>query len=108
MGGAESLTVGLNHLDRFAWIGAFSAGWLNTNYVAQFPTLVAKANDKLRWLWIGCGKDDRLLASNPHFCEWLQSENIRFTWVESPGAHSFLVWRRHLGEFAPLLFQGDK
>jgi enterochelin esterase family protein len=25
MGGAESLYVGLNHLDRFAWIGAFSS-----------------------------------------------------------------------------------
>ena len=26
MGGAESLRIGLNGLDKFAWIGAFSAG----------------------------------------------------------------------------------
>jgi hypothetical protein len=31
MGGTESLTVGLNTLDRFDWIGAFSSGGLNTN-----------------------------------------------------------------------------
>jgi enterochelin esterase-like enzyme len=105
MGGAESLTVGLNHLDRFAWVGAFSSGGLNTNYVAQFPALDSNANDKLRLLWIGCGKDDRLLGSNQQFCEWLRSKNIHYTWVESPGAHSFLVWRRYLCEFAPLLFQ---
>ena len=29
MGGAESLLTGLNHLDTFAWIGAFSAGGLD-------------------------------------------------------------------------------
>ncbi len=108
MGGAESLTVGLNHLDRFAWVGAFSAGGLDTNYAAQFPALGSKANDKLRLLWIGCGRDDHLLAGNQQFCGWLQSQNIRYTWVESAGAHSFLVWRRYLGEFAPLLFQGKQ
>jgi enterochelin esterase family protein len=31
MGGSESLMVGLNALDRFAWLGAFSSGGLNTN-----------------------------------------------------------------------------
>ena len=57
MGGAESLAVGLNHLDRFAWIGAFSSGGLNTNFAAQFPTLDAKASKQLRLLWIACGKE---------------------------------------------------
>ena len=37
MGGAESLTVGLTTLDRFAWIGAFSSGGVNTNYASSFP-----------------------------------------------------------------------
>ncbi len=108
MGGTESLVTGLNHLDRFAWVGAFSSGGLNTNYAAQFPALDSKANDKLRLLWIACGKDDRLLESNQQFCGWLKSENIRYTWTESAGAHSFLVWRRDLGEFAPLLFQNKQ
>ena len=108
MGGTESLTVGLNHLDRFAWVGAFSSGGLNTNFPAQFPALNAKANDKLRLLWIGCGREDRLIESNKQFCDWLKSQNVRYTWVESPGVHSFRVWRRNLAEFAPLLFQGKK
>jgi enterochelin esterase-like enzyme len=105
MGGTESLAVGLNHLDRFAWVGAFSSGGLNTNFAAQFPALDAKANDRLRLLWIACGKEDGLLKPNQQFCDWLRSENIRFTWVESPGGHSFRVWRRYLAEFAPLLFK---
>jgi enterochelin esterase family protein len=105
MGGAESLTVGLNHLDRFAWIGAFSSGGLNTNYAAQFPTLDGRANVRLRRLWISCGKDDGLIGSNRAFVQWLESKNVKCEWTEVPGAHSWRVWRRNLAAFAPLLFQ---
>ncbi|HEX4349214.1 MAG TPA: alpha/beta hydrolase-fold protein, partial [Verrucomicrobiae bacterium] len=108
MGGAESLVTGLNHLDRFAWIGAFSSGGVNTNYAAQFPALNSTANQKLHLLWIACGKDDRLLDANKQFCNWLTSENINYTWTESSGWHSFLVWRRDLCQFAPLLFQKSR
>jgi enterochelin esterase-like enzyme len=105
MGGAESLTVGLNALDQFAWIGAFSSGGLNTNYTAQFPKLDAGANDRLRLLWISCGKGDGLFKSNRAFVEWLKSKDIHQTWTEVPGVHSWRVWRRNLADFAPLLFR---
>ncbi len=108
MGGTESLVTGLNHLDRFAWIGAFSSGGLNTNYAAQFPALNPKANDQLRLLWIACGREDRLLENNVQFCEWLKSRKVGYTWVETAGTHSFRVWRRNLAEFASLLFQDHK
>jgi enterochelin esterase family protein len=104
MGGAQSLTVGLNNLDRFGWIGAFSSGGVSTNYAAQFPNLDKKANDKLRLFWIGCGKEDGLFAGNKKFEEWLTSQGVKHTWKESPGAHSWRVWRRYLAEFTPLLF----
>ena len=105
MGGTESLTVGLTALDRFAWIGAFSSGGLNTNYAEQFPNLDARANDRLRLLWISCGKDDKLDKPNRAFVEWLKSKDIRLTWTEVPGVHSWRVWRRNLADFAPLLFR---
>jgi enterochelin esterase-like enzyme len=105
MGGAESLTVGLNNLDRFAWIGAFSSGGVGTNYATEFPNLDASANDKLHLLWISCGKDDRLLAPNQEFVHWLESKQIHHTWTEVPGVHSWRVWRRNLADFTPLLFR---
>ena len=108
MGGTESLLVGLNHPDRFAWVGSFSAGGLNTNYPSQFPTLNPTAKEQRRLLWIACGRDDGLFAGNQAFCNWLGSEQVPYTWVESAGAHSFLVWRRYLAQFTPLLFQGKK
>ncbi len=108
MGGSESLVVGLNALDQFAWIGAFSSGGLNTNYPALFPALDEKANRQLRLLWVGCGEQDGLLASNQKLSEWFKSKGIRHTWVQTPGQHSWRVWRRNLAEFVPLLFRDQE
>jgi len=105
MGGAESLTVGLNNLDRFAWIGAFSSGGVGSNYASTFPGLDAKANERLRLLWISCGKDDGLLKPNRAFVDWLATQQVHYTWSEVPGVHSWRVWRRNLADFAPLLFK---
>ncbi len=108
MGGSESLLVGLNTLDKFGWIGAFSSGGLGTNLPAQFPKLDSNANRQLHLLWIACGKEDRLFANNEALHKWLESKGIKHSWVESPGEHSFRVWRRYLAQLAPLLFQPAK
>jgi len=105
MGGAEALITGLNSPDRFAWIGAFSSGGLAEDYSSIFPGLDSKADAKLRLLWIACGKEDRLFEGNLKFIAWLKSKGIRCTWVETPGAHTWMLWRRYLSEFARLLFQ---
>ena len=105
MGGAESLFTGLNTLGQFAWIGAFSSGGLGDDLNAAFPGLDAQANGRLRLLWIACGKEDRLIEGNKKLLEWFRAKDIRYTWFETPGAHSWMVWRRYLAEFAPLLFQ---
>jgi enterochelin esterase family protein len=105
MGGAESLMTGLNNLDRFGWIGAFSSGGVGQDYDKSFPGLDSKATGQLRLLWIACGTEDRLIANNRKFREWLKSKGIEHTDIETPGTHSWMVWRRNLAEFAPLLFQ---
>ena len=104
MGGAQSVLFGLNALDRFQWIGAFSSGGLDRlDFEKEFPDLTGKS--KMRLLWIGCGKEDGLFKSNQKFNEWLTTKGVEHTWVEVPGQHSFLVWRRFFAEFAPLLFR---
>lgn len=108
MGGSESLMVGLNALDKFAFVGSFSAGGMNTNFSSVFPTLNEQSNRQLNLLWIGCGEQDGLLAPNQKFSDWLTEKGVHHTWVHTPGQHSFRVWRRYLAEFAPLLFQGEK
>jgi enterochelin esterase-like enzyme len=104
MGGAESLLTGLNRLDKFAWIGAFSTGGLGGDFATDFPQLSATANAKLRLLWIACGRDDHLIGLNRNLMSWLQANGIELTRVETPGMHAWMVWRRNLIAFAPLLF----
>jgi enterochelin esterase-like enzyme len=105
MGGAESLFTGLNAIDRFAWVGAFSSGGLSQDLAQTFPKLDAAQGERLKLLWIGCGKQDRLIDANRKLLEFLKSKNVRFTWKETEGAHNWMVWRRYLSEFMPLLFR---
>jgi enterochelin esterase family protein len=105
MGGAESLLTGLNTLNQFAWIGAFSSGGITEEFDKEFPGLDAKAAPQPRLLWIACGTDDRLIEINRKFRDWLASKKIQHVDIETPGAHTWLVWRRNLTDFGSLLFR---
>jgi enterochelin esterase family protein len=104
MGGAEALRTGLNRLDLFAWIGAFSSGGLSTQLGHDFEGL-ARANDAPSLVWISCGTDDALLPITRSVDAWLREKNVAHTAREVPGGHVWGVWRRDLVEFAPLLFR---
>jgi enterochelin esterase-like enzyme len=106
MGGAESLFTGLTTLDRFAWIGAFSSGGLGEDFDKTFPSLDSSANKQIRLLWIACGTEDRLIEPNRKFREWLKAKGVDHTDIETPGMHTWMVWRRNLATFCPLIFQG--
>jgi enterochelin esterase-like enzyme len=105
MGGAESLYTGLNNLDKFAYIASFSAGGLGEDYDAIFPKLDQQANKQIKLLWIACGTEDRLIDTNRKFRDMLSAKYVRFTPIETPGMHTWMVWRRNLAAVAPLLFQ---
>lgn len=106
MGGAESLLIGLNNLDEFSWVGSFSAGGIRNNFGQEFPGLKQVANSKLHLLWVACGVDDGSLAIiNRQLNQWLSDEQINHKAIETPGMHTWMVWRRNLAAFAPLLFR---
>jgi enterochelin esterase-like enzyme len=105
MGGSESLLTGLNNIEQFAWIGAFSAGGLPEPFGKDFPGLDANMGQQLKLLWIACGTEDRLITANRSLREWLKTKGIQHTDIETPGMHTWLVWRRNLTEFAGLLFR---
>jgi enterochelin esterase-like enzyme len=105
MGGAQSLTVGLNHPDRFAWVGGFSSAVPAREAIAGALADPEGTNQKLRLLWIGCGKEDFLLKRNEEFIALLTEKSLRQEWHLSDGGHSWPVWRIYLAELAPKLFQ---
>lgn len=105
MGGSESLLAGLNNLDKFSWIGAFSSGGLPEDFKRDFPSLDAKANQQLHLLWIACGTEDPRITLARNLREWLSGKGVKNVGIETPGTHSWMVWRRDLAEFAQLVFR---
>jgi enterochelin esterase family protein len=107
MGGFESLTIGLNHLDLFSYVGGFSAAVRPPDFAKSFSTFTADpqaANGKLHLLWIGCGTDDGLFPAAQSFSAFLDEDKIKHTFYTMPGAHTWIVWRNFLVQFAPQLF----
>ncbi len=106
MGGGQSLSIGLTHLERFAWVGSFSGAITMIHDPAKaFENLKASTNAQLRLLWIACGVDDFLIEPNRQFHAMLKSKQIRHTYIETPGAHTWSNWRQYLSDLLPLLFR---
>ncbi|MBN2138068.1 MAG: hypothetical protein JW720_09690 [Sedimentisphaerales bacterium] len=105
MGGGQSLTVGLGNLDSFGWVGAFSSAVPRGESLDRLLAEPELINEKLRLLWIGCGKNDFLFEANTVFIERLKKDKIHHVAHISEGGHEWRIWRRYLNEFAPLLFR---
>lgn len=102
MGGLEALSVGLENTKMFAWVGGYSAA------VHKFDPATVTVDPKtanLRLLWIACGTSDSLIEPNRRLSAALKARGLPVTQVETPGAHTWLVWRDNMNHFIPLLFQ---
>ncbi|MGO9240787.1 MAG: alpha/beta hydrolase-fold protein [Bryobacteraceae bacterium] len=111
MGGGQTLQITLTHLDRFSWIGSFSAPLrggqdLKTAYSGTFADPAA-FNKQVHLLWFGAGTgEERMLKGALAMHDALEKAGIKNVFYQSPGtAHEWQTWRRDLNEFAPLLFK---
>jgi enterochelin esterase family protein len=109
MGGNQALTIGLDHLDTFGWVGGMSSAMrdLNNN-LAPFLANTKANSAKLKLLWFACGKDDRLFTNNVALHDLLVARGVPHEWVVTEGNHRWTVWRRNLVELTPKLFQSPK
>ena len=108
MGGAQAFRIGLNHLDQFAYLGAFSPAIAISNTAKDYDGKLAnsgKLNKQLRLLWLGIGREDFLYRPVEKSHETLEKAGIKHVWIESSGAHVWTVWRYYLADFAPRLFR---
>jgi len=108
MGGNQTLIIGLNHLDLFHYVGAFSPVIMNANADQDFKTLLGDAagsNKKLKVFNIYIGKEDTLYMSNVSFHKLLDDLQINQAFTETEGAHVWWNWRDYLVDYAPRLFR---
>jgi enterochelin esterase-like enzyme len=101
MGGGQALTIGLKHLDTFAWVGGFSSALFGN----QAQLAPAGADKKLRLLWLSCGDTDRLMDASKSFHASLEDKKIAHIWHIDSGGHTWPVWKNDLYLLAQMLFR---
>jgi enterochelin esterase-like enzyme len=113
LGGIETLYTGVNSTELFAYLGVFSSSWILPNQAAlaerQYANMVAnrdKINRNLKQFWISQGgPEDIAYKNNQAMLAKLKELGIKFVYSESPGGHTWPVWRHDLYRFAPVLFR---
>ncbi|MEJ2246197.1 MAG: alpha/beta hydrolase-fold protein [Acidobacteriota bacterium] len=107
MGGMETRTITLKHLDKFSHIGLFSGGSISLDDVNNTPGF----KEKVKLVFVGYGSRElgggRGFGGDPKAnAEAIKQAGINSVFYVSPDtAHEFLSWRRSLYEIAPLLFK---
>ena len=122
MGGGQTMTIGVPHLDQFAYLGVFSSGVFRAVVVGQpgapartpgpsFEELHKAALENpafkkgLKLFWIATGKDDAGLKRTEATVAMLKKHGFDVVYKETDGGHTWLNWRDYLNEFASKLFQ---
>ncbi|MFN2976690.1 esterase [Terriglobus aquaticus] len=125
MGGGHSIHTGLSHPEVFGYVGAFSSAIVSplapgsTNaqnassisdetYQAAFQGIVpnAKTQAPFKLFWLSCGTEDGLNTVNQKFGTWAK-QNVKgnVSINQTPGMHTWLVWRDNLITFSQLLWK---
>jgi enterochelin esterase-like enzyme len=106
MGGGQSLNIGLNNLDQFAWIGAFSPA-PNTKLPEILVPDPQKAAELLSLVWLSCGDLDSLKHVSDRTHAYLTQHSVPHIWVEENGDHDWPVWKNGLYQFSKLIMRKD-
>ncbi|MGN6133016.1 MAG: alpha/beta hydrolase-fold protein [Aureliella sp.] len=104
MGGGQSFNFGLSHLDKFAWIGPFSAA-PNTKPMDELIADAGAAKEKLKLLWISCGNKDGLIRISQSAHQFLKSHGIDHVWHVDDHGHDPAHWSSSLYWFSQCVFQ---
>jgi enterochelin esterase family protein len=108
MGGMQTRSIALAHLDKFSHIGIFSGGTLGELTATNSPLAnPAEFNRLVKVAFVSYGGAEGGANSLKSYHDSLVAAGItNMTYYVSPGtAHEWLTWRRSLHEFAPLLFK---
>jgi esterase/lipase superfamily enzyme len=66
----------------------------------------ARANSRIRLLWIGIGGDDPSVVATEQLNAYLDSRGVKYTYKVSPNEpHWWPLWHRQWAEFAQLIFK---
>ena len=103
MGGGQTLNFGLTHLDRFAWLGAFSSA-PNTKPPATLVPDPAATKKQLKLFWLSCGNKDNLIGISQRLHGYLKEHDVPHVWNVDDHAHDPAEWGNNLYHFVGRVF----
>jgi enterochelin esterase family protein len=107
MGGAQTMSIGLGHPERFAYIGGISPAlvMLDPDLAKAYPAVNPKMNGQYKLVYFSCGTEDELINGSVALKAYLDEKGVKAEFVRMPGRHVWQVFRRSFAAFAPRLFQ---
>ena len=104
MGGGQSLNFGLSHLDKFAWVGAFSSA-PNTKNPAELVKDPDSTRKGLKLLWISAGNKDGLIGISQRMHRYLNEKKVDHVWNVDGHGHDATTWKNNLYYFLQKIFR---
>lgn len=117
MGGIQILNTMVFHPDRFGYIGVFSSGWWASDrpgrpmmdterYYTELSRDTERYNRAFRHFYITMGGPEDIAHRN---CQIMMKRfdeiGLRYEYFETPGGHTWPVWRESLFRFAQKMFK---
>ncbi len=116
MGGGQTLNIAIPNLDKFAYVGVFSAGLSGggagqpsaaANFETQHKAMLDNDGLKkgLKLLWFSTGKEDAAMANTTNAVNLLKKHGFTTVFQESAGGHTWENWRDYLVTFGGQIFK---
>jgi enterochelin esterase-like enzyme len=105
MGGGQTFNFGFTNIDKFAYIGPFSAAPNTKNPTETIKNVEAlKATIKL--IFIACGTTDGLIGNSKKYHDFLDENDVEHMYqLEANQGHTSTVWNRSLYNFGQRIFK---
>ncbi len=107
-GGGQTLRTAFSHMDKFAWVCAYSSYLSPQEMDGNFSQIVAnpeQTNKQLKLLWVSVGSDDFLYKGTVEFVDYLKAKNVTYKSLITGGGHTWMNVKRYVNDTAQLLFQ---
>lgn len=103
MGGMHTLAIATANPGAFDYLGIFShASRVDDTLQPRIAALGARGP---RLIYMAVGVDDGLLENSRALVQRMKDAGLTPAYRETPGAHTWFVWRQYLSDFAPQLFR---
>ena len=106
-GGKQTFDIVLNNLDKFAWMGTFSAAIFGVDVKNAYNGIFSRPdefNEKIHYFSMSCGTEENF--GTERMVNTLREAGINVEFKISEGtAHEWLTWRRGLNKFIPNIFK---